>query len=283
MGEAYANSGRYSAALKAFSRAETLNPGNWYARYILGNVHGALLDYEEACKTFRGILAERPSEFHVSLALAQTLLSWSYSCLRSGEFSRSVDLALESAIVACNLLKSRPELSETWKLIGDAAYVGSLVQISDASKLADLISETIRVSHEQVSDEPDLETVNAEDGGNCSARSKLLRCNVAAMEKMVALTEGDRLAHSAAHFNLGVAKYHQMVVVTSGSTSATPRPVLECFRKAIQLEPRNFQYWNAIGVSTAFHFPAVAEKAFSRSLEINERVNGSFCNCLHRM
>jgi len=60
LGEAYANSGRHSAALKSFARAETLNPGNWYAQYILGNVQKDILDYEQACSTFRGIMEGHP-------------------------------------------------------------------------------------------------------------------------------------------------------------------------------------------------------------------------------
>ena len=266
LGEAYANSGRHSAALKSFARAETLNPGNWYAQYILGNVQKDVLAYDLACDTFRRILVDHPDEFSVSLSLAQTLITWAYLCFRTGEFSRSVDVALEGIIVAKGLVEGKEELSEAWKLIGDAAYLASLVQAEGSEKVNEVASDILDVTEEKTVVDGDDDSVVDE------TRVKLLRCNVAAMEKMVALTEGDRLAHSAAYFNLGLAKYRLAITEIQDSTPSSVRPILECFKKAIQSEPRNFEYWNALGVVTARHFPSVAEKAFSRSLQINERV-----------
>jgi superkiller protein 3 len=258
--------------LKSFARAETLNPGNWYAKYILGNVQKDVLEYEKACQTFRSILEDHPGEFSVSLSLAQTSLTWAYSCFRTGEFSKSVDIAIDGVLVAKNLVESKEELSEAWKLIGDASYLGSLVQVPGSGKLAELAADILGVTDVEDIVVDGEETVVDGDPIKDDTRLKLLRCNVAAMEKTVMLTEGDRLAHSAAYFNLGLAKYRLSALQSSDSTPTSVRPLLECFKKAIQSEPRNFEYWNALGVVTSRHFPSVAEKAFSRSLQINERV-----------
>jgi superkiller protein 3 len=275
LGEAYANSGRHSAALKSFARAETLNPGNWYAKYILGNVQKDVLDYDKACKTFRGILADHPDEFSVSLSLAQTLLTWAYSCFRTGEFSKSIDIALEGVMVAKGLVEGKEELSEAWKLIGDASYLGSLVQVDGSRQLAQLAATILGVADDHNIYIDGDETLVDGDEKADDTRQRLLQCHVAAMNKMVLLTEGDRLAHSAAYFNLGLAKYRLTSAQSMEPTSISIRPTLECFKKAIQSEPRNFEYWNALGVITSRHFPSVAEKAFSRSLQINERVRCS--------
>jgi superkiller protein 3 len=273
LGEAYANSGRHSAALKSFARAEKLNPGNWYAKYILGNVQKDVLEYEKACQTFRSILEDHPDEFSVALSLAQTSLTWAYSCFRTGEFSKSVDIAIEGVLVATSLVESKEELSEAWKLIGDASYLGSLVQVPGSGKLAELAAEILGVTVNEDYLVDGEETVIDGDHVKDETREKLLRCNVAAMEKTVKLTEGDRLAHSAAYFNLGLAKCRLSALQSVNSTPTSVRPLLECFKTAIQSEPRNFEYWNALGVVTSRHFPSVAEKAFSRSLQINERVS----------
>ena len=273
LGEAYANSGRHSAALKSFARAEKLNPGNWYAQYILGNVQKDVLDFENATQTFRSILKSHPDEFSVSLSLAQTSLTWAYSCFRSGEFSKGIDIAIEGVLVASRLVQSKEELNEAWKLIGDASYLGSLVQVPGSRKLAELAGEILGITDNEYTLAGGDETVVDREEIKDGTREKLLRCNVAAMEKTVMLTEGDRLAHSAAYFNLGLAKYRLSVLQSTNSSPASVRPLLECFRKAIQSEPRNFEYWNALGVVTSCHFPSVAEKAFSRSLQINERVS----------
>jgi superkiller protein 3 len=276
LGEAYANSGRHSAALKSFARAEALNPGNWYAKYIQGNVQKDVLDYEQACETFRSILLDHPDEFSVSLSLAQTLLIWAYSCFRKGEFSKSIDIAMEGVVVAKGLVEDKEELSEAWKLIGDASYLGSLAQVEGSCQLVHFAAEILGVAEENRNVVDGGETLVDGEGKADNTKEVLLQCNVAAMEKMVALTEGDRLAHSSAYFNLGLAKFHLSSAQSMESTPTSVRPVLECFKKAIQSEPRNFEYWNALGVVTARHFPSVAEKAFSRSLQINERVRIAF-------
>lgn len=263
LGEAYANSGRHSAALKSFARAEKPNPGNWYAEYILGNVQKDVAEYEQACQTFRNILTERSTEFSVSLSLSQTLLAWAYSCFRKGEFSKCIDIALEGVVVAKGLVEGKEELSEAWKLIGDASCLGSLVQVEGSRQLAKLAAAIVGIADE-------VDSFVDGEGKTNDTRETLLRCNVVAMEKMVALTGGDRLAHSAAYFNLGLARLR--LHATATDSSASVRSTLECFKKAIQSEPRNFEYWNALGVTTARHFPSVAEKAFSRSLQINQKV-----------
>lgn len=249
-----------------------LNPGNWYAKYIFGNVQKDVLDYEKACHTFRSILDDHPDEFSVSLSLAQTSLIWAFSCFRSGEFSKSIDIAIEGVLVAKSLVESKEELSEAWKLIGDASYLGSLVQVPASHDLAQLAAEILGVTDDEEILIDGEQTIVDGDEIKDNTREKLLRCNVLAMEKTVKLTEGDRLAHSAAYFNLGLAKYRLSALQSTNSTPTSVRPLLECFKKAIQSEPRNFEYWNALGVVTSRHFPSVAEKAFSRSLQINERV-----------
>jgi superkiller protein 3 len=273
LGEAYANSGRHSAAIKAFAKAEALDPGNWYARYILGNVQKDVSEYDEACATFRDIISDHPGEFSVLLSLAQTLLLWASTSFRVGEFSNSIDIALEGVAVAKGLVQGREDLSEAWKLVGDTSFLGSLVEVEGSRRLANLVAEILGI---QVKEDRYIDQTGGDKGdgdqGAMLVKEKLLRCNIAAMEKMVALTEGDRLAHSAAYFNLGLAKY-RLAIELSGELSLTEiRSSLECFKKAIYSEPRNFDYWNALGIVTARRYPSVAEKAFSRSLQINERV-----------
>jgi len=245
-----------------------LDRDNWFAQYILGNVQRDVRDYELACETFRTILRKHSSEFVVALSLAQTLMAWAYSCLRSGEFSKSVELATEGVMTAASLIEDKEELSEAWKLLGDGAYLASLVQVEGSVRLAEYLSQKI-FNREEMSGADAEEPRTAQS--KFPPRPRLLECNLTAMEKMVELTAGDRLAQSAAHFNVGLAKY-RLLTATTKLTESSVRPILECFKKAIQSEPRNFEYWNALGVVTATHFPSVAEKAFSRSLQINERV-----------
>lgn len=200
-------------------------------------------------------------------------MAWAYNRLCAGEFSNSVQIATEGVVTAIHLIEDREELSEAWKLVGDGAYLASLVQVEGSEQLLQILLEGLFANESDGVNGTDLEDVQGTIGGEeGSCRFKLLRCNIAAMEKMVAMTTGDRLSHSAALFNLGLAKYRLEMASPSDLTKLGVRPILQCFKEAIQSEPRNFEYWNALGVVTATHFPNVAEKAFSRSLQINERV-----------
>jgi len=231
-----------------------------------------VLEYDLACETFRKIIRGHPDDFVVALSLAQTLIAWAYSSLRSGYMSKSVELATQGVVTALHLIDDNEELSEAWKIVGDGAYLASLVRVEGSIHLANILSQRLLPAQgpRSLDGVTEEETLDKEEGGGSSS-IRLLWYNHAAMETMVILTRGDRLAHSGANFNLGLAKY-QLSAATAGFVESSIRPVIECFKKAIQSEPRNFEYWNALGVATATHFPTIAEKAFSRALWINERV-----------
>jgi len=166
------------------------------------------------------------------LSLAQTLLTWAYSCYRGGELSKGVDIALEGILVAQGLVEGKEELSEAWKLIGDAVFLGSLVQVDGSHELLKIASQILGIPNgddNTVVNDEDIESEDAEEiAEEAGTRTKLLRCNVAAMEKMVNLTQGDRLAHSAAHFNLGLAKYRLLQSETQDpAISSHPRMLQE--------------------------------------------------------
>ena len=208
----------------------------------------------------------------MSLSLAQTLLAWAYACFRVGEFSKTVDIVLETLLVAQSLVEREAELSEAWKLIGDACYIGSLVCVDGINELAVNATQVLEI-HVSGRDGPLDGALPVDDPGDLV--KTLLKANIAAMERTVELTNGDRLAHSAAYFNLGLARFHSSTAQDLETNTEWIRPILECFKKAIHMEPGNFGYWNALGVATARHFPFIAEKAFSRCLQINERVSNS--------
>jgi len=232
-----------------------------------------LSQFDQAVQTFKSILKDQPNEFSILLSLAQTLLTWAFSCIRAGEFSKSVDILSEAILVAKCLVDGKEELSEAWKLIGDACYIGSLVCVERTRELAFIATQILGI-HDGEGDS--LHDSNQSHNDYGYTVNELLRANVTAMEKMVELTEGDRLAHSAAYFNLGLARYRLAAKQDLETNLASVRPILESFKLAIHEEPRNFEYWNALGVATARHLPSVAEKALSRCLQINERVRYPF-------
>ena len=97
LGESYHNSGRYIAATKAFEHAEALESGLskketnniWFSKYMLANVKRELGEYDDAIGRYEAVLAIRPNEFGVMIALLQTLTESAWKNLETGLFNEA--------------------------------------------------------------------------------------------------------------------------------------------------------------------------------------------------
>ncbi|CRK32461.1 hypothetical protein BN1708_019015, partial [Verticillium longisporum] len=53
---------------------------------------------------------------------------------------------------------------------------------------------------------------------------------------------------------------------------------MRCFKRAIELEAGNSEFWNSLGVVTSEISPAVAQHSFVRSVHLNERSPVAWAN-----
>ncbi|KAH9222212.1 hypothetical protein DL95DRAFT_441413 [Leptodontidium sp. 2 PMI_412] len=301
LGESYHNSGRYIAATKAFQHAEQFEQEveqqksgeTWFAKHMLANVKRELGDYDDAIEGYKTVLRARPFEFGVSIALIQALVESAWDGIDKGLFGYAAERAYETIDAALSLAPSRPDAFNLWKAVGDACSVFSWIQsrISDFphSKIKELL---------QVGDEKDAYALFADidgvgvdvvfanglysdeeiDGLNLT---RCLHASVLAQKRAIHASAHDIHAQAVAYYNLGWAEYRAHVCLCAGMKKRSTRylkAAVRCFKRAIELEAGNSEFWNALGVVTSELNPRVAQHSFVRSLFLNERSSQAWTN-----
>ncbi|KAL5423211.1 hypothetical protein PMIN04_004100 [Paraphaeosphaeria minitans] len=293
LGESYHNSGRYNSAAKAFNYAE--NPSNgvvikkadsegWFAKYMLANVNRELSEFNEAIGGYEDVLKERPQEFGVSIALVQTLVEKGWRCIETGFFGEAADSATRAIDVALGIAEYKPDAFNLWKAVGDAlsifTWVQEKLQQYPGSQVATLLNSKSDIElnwdvHKDVDGigAGDLAALSSEKP---STLSTVLRASILAHKRAIASCAHDIHAQAVAWYNLGWTEYRAHVcleqeVAQDSSLTTYLRAAMRCFKRAIELEAGNSEFWNSLGVITTTLNPKVAQHAFVRSLHLNER------------
>ena len=296
LGESYHHSGRFIAATKAFDQAQQLESNLsssekeriWFARYMLANVKRELGEYDDAIARYEDVLSFRPNEIGVTIALLQTLTENSWKCLDSGLFNDSAELARKTIIVATSLAQGRAEIFNLWKAVGDACANFSYIKmkadkmpINEMRKLLsteldptalDLLADVDEMGQNYVS-------LPEDESGESSISDICIYASILAYKRAIHVSIQDVHAQAVSWYNLGWAEYraYKSVQIRSskGKGKKQPRKFLKasirCFKRAIELEAGNSEFWNSLGVVTTNMSPKVAQHAFVRSLHLNDR------------
>ncbi|EKG16415.1 Tetratricopeptide TPR-1 [Macrophomina phaseolina MS6] len=297
LGESYHNSGRYNSALRTFNYAESPTDGiqikkpeeNWFTKYMLANVNRELGLYDEAVTGYKEVLETRPGEFGVQIALLQTLVERGWRLIETGFFGKAADSALAAIEVAKTVVEQKPEAFNLWKALGDACSLFTWVQ-SRMEELPfekvkalleagievnefDLFSETDGVGQAQLFALLDLSTEGT------SPLRKCLDAAVLAQKRAIYVCTHDIHAQAVAWYNLGWTEYRAYVCCKQDVDPASQgkkslrllKAAMRCFKRAIELEAGNPEFWNALGIVTTQLNPKVAQHSLVRSLHLNER------------
>ncbi|KAK6349996.1 Superkiller protein 3 [Orbilia brochopaga] len=275
LGEAYTNSGRYIAAMKAFKQAKSIDPDNWFITYMMSNVERELGEFDAACDGYREVLEKRPDEFGVLIALAETLVTASFNNLNTGLYGRAADSAREALLTAKAIAKNNAAAFNLWKLVGDACSVFSWIQTLldqfPADEVETLLTMDIDTSEFDIIS--DIDTVGSARLAEYSDLPLLEKCllgSILAYKRGIYASIEDRQAHAVAWYNLGTAEYRALICPVDRQTKYR-QAAITCFRRAIALEPGNSDFWNALGVATSDVNAHAAQHAFVRALHINEK------------
>ncbi|KAE8386401.1 hypothetical protein BDV23DRAFT_142251 [Aspergillus alliaceus] len=296
LGESYHHSGRYIAATKAFEHAQQLEVSLtssdkeqvWFARYMLANVKRELGEYEDAISRYENVLSIRPNEFGVSIALLHTLTESSWKSLNQGLFNDCIELARKAVLVATSLALERVDIFNLWKGVGDACSIFSHVKSKAArapmnevhtlltTQLESAIFDTL-TDVDEVGQDHLLLLKNVDDE-TCSPSDKCIYASILAYKRAIHVSAQDIHAQAVAWYNLGWSEYRAfrcMQVTANNQSKKQSRKFLKaairCFKRAIELEAGNPEFWNALGVVTTSLSPKVAQHAFVRSLHLNDR------------
>jgi len=302
LGESYHNSGRYVAATKAFEQAQRIErdprsnhlEGTWFSEYMLANVKRELGDFDVASQGYREVLAKRPEEFGVSIALLQTLVEGAWHNLELGFFGRASQGAEASIKVAQGIAGNRDDAFNLWKAIGDSCSIYSWIEksaieapIQDLQQLLgsgiDLEKYNILADIDQLGVSA-LKDMSVKDG-LYSAQAVCAHTAILAQKRAVVTSTTDYHARAVAWYNLGWTEYRAHIVTLEQHRDDTKKKPLrflkacvQSFKKAIELEAGNADFWNALGIVTMEMNPKVSQHSFIRSLYLNEKSARAWTN-----
>lgn len=296
LGESYHHSGRFIAATKAFEHAQELEsnlPNQekehiWFARYMLANVKRELGEYDDAVARYEEVLKTRPNEIGVIIALLQTLTENSWKCVETGLFNDSAELAKKAIRVAIALAHERADIFNLWKATGDACANFSYIKMKTDKLPADdirrLLNTELDLSALHILADVDdmgqdyISLPQEDENGQIPMSDVCIYASILAYKRAIHVSVHDVHAQAVAWYNLGWAEYKACRSVQTRfgkKMKKQPRKFLKaairCFKRAIELEAGNSEFWNSLGVVTAKMSPKVAQHAFVRSLHLNDR------------
>ncbi|KAI0154636.1 tetratricopeptide-like protein [Xylariaceae sp. FL1272] len=302
LGESYHNSGRYVAAIKAIQNAQGLEPkldaanldDVWFTKYMLANVKRELGEFDEAVELYQEVIASRPSEAGVAIAMMQATVENAFDCIEKGFFGKSIDLATNALTFATTASEEVANTFNFWKVVGDACSVFSYVQsrtqdlsVFDLRKILDLGSPDdsaygVLADIDGVGKEVVLAKGKfPEDEQLGVDLTRSLHATILAHKRAIAITSQDVHAQAVAYYNLGWAENRAHLSLPSNlrlQSSRYQKAAVRCFKRAIELEAGNPDFWNSLGVVTSEINPSVAQHAFVRSLYLNERSPHAWTN-----
>jgi superkiller protein 3 len=285
LGESYHGSGRYIAATKAILNAQKLEEAadaeiageTWFSKFILADVNRELGDFDGAITLYRQVVASRPDEAGVAIALMQATVDNAFDSRDKGFFGKSIDLAVETLKFAAQAPEEIKDTFNFWKAVADACSMFSSVQGRLSEFPADLVKEmlgTDELEHviavDGVGNAANGENPNEEVGAELTS---VLRATILAHKRAIQASANDVHAQAVAYYNLGWAEHRAhmcLPVRLRKKATAYLKASIACFKRAIELEAGNSEFWNALGVVTSGVNPSVSQHSFVRSLHLNE-------------
>lgn len=290
LGESYHNSGRYIAAERAFNQAESLEHGlseneTWFAKYMLANIRRETGDFDNAIEGYETVLTTRQTDFGVALALLQTLTESAWTSLEAGKFGEASKRAEKALGNAFKISLTNTDAFNLWKAVGDAcsllASVPVYAQTVDTAELEQLLARNC--VPEEMEKLGDLDGIQlsalqhaSEDGDDTEELSKTYFCLVAgvlAHKRAILVASQDVHAQAVSWYNLGCMEHRLWSSESpslAGQRGSLLKAAIKCFKRAIELEAGNPEFWNAFGVATLRMHPALSQHAFVRSLHLND-------------
>ena len=310
LGESYHNSGRYNSALRTFNYAENPEDGirmkktgeSWFTRYMLANVNRELGLFDEAIDGYKEVLQSRPKEFGVEIALLQAFIERSWRYIETGFFGRAVDSAIEAFEVASSIIEHAPQAFNLWKAVADACSIFSWVQERLAEfpvkNIQDLLTKSFNIEEYKLFADVDgigpefleilaVGTPNEYLSTPLQNLRPVLAAAILAQKRAIVSCSHDIHAQAVAWYNLGWIEHRGHVCLEQPSAQSGSRvkgeikflkASMRCFKRAIELEASNAEFWNALGVATTTLNAKVAQHSFVRSLHLNERSAKTWTN-----
>ncbi|GAB4822771.1 hypothetical protein N2152v2_009817 [Parachlorella kessleri] len=261
----YQSLGRWTAALKAYSRALELDAGRLYSRVQCGSIRLTLGDYAEALKDFERALVLDGSHPAALLGAAETLASSARTSTRLGALGSAGDELAAAAAHVLRCTAKQGNLVAAWKLLGDVLLLHHAVDPAGG--------------HALLGSGPSSSTPAA-PVGSAAARTEAWGRRIRAVQlARRAYCKALRLdpPQGAAWSDLAATYYHESQLRRAHPAFSQPPGCREellgraegAVRAGLRLAPASPQLWTALG--TVAVKGATREYALSRGLQLDPK------------
>jgi len=235
--------------------------------------------YDEAIEVFEAVRTQQPDEICVLMALSDTHLDHARIQSAEGFRSRAESSAIDAVFVAIELIDKSPGFRKlTWKIAGDAAFELSRFTSFDEPNLVfeALTSLTSLIGHQESSvgyvkeivDLPITREVDSIDG------TFALEVAIATYDYRISLDKLDDISAGSALFDLGVALSTLSNRISDKSRAASAITQAKTLvTKALNMDPLNDVYWNALGNLNFVENPKLAQHAYIKASECDAKVS----------
>lgn len=281
LGEAYYHCGRFDAAAKVFRHALTLKNNDWVVKYMLGVVTCEMKEYNEGLTSLYEALEMRPSEECILSAIYEANIQNCQRFIQSGFFGRAINANLKALSFIKQSLSQNSTSQKAWKSLGEVLKVFTRIQqninqvpFNDVFDIFESLGYNETVS--LVADIDLDESINLKNAQELyaqgeKAQSLFVLIIVAAVAGVKSLSlKANKLLRATAYYNLGLALLEayqnddQMLVYRDTS--------ILFFKKSIQLEQSNANYWIALGNAYFTSNPQISQHCYIKAttLEVKD-------------
>jgi superkiller protein 3 len=275
LGEAYNKAGRHVAALKSLNHALEMKPDDWLCSYFIADVKRGMGLFEEAITILNGLCKIRPDEAGILALLGQAQLDLGLSQISDGFQVRAEESFVNAIQVALDMLEHTPGFRTiAWKIVGDAAFQLSCfsVFVNEASVRHTL--QAIPFPPFQDTAEGITKIVPTPTFQNEAPLTTLGITAIAiyACLAQISLYSLSQTSNSGAWYDLSVALQSWIKKSPlSADISPLKDKVVECLKKALQLDPSSDIYWVGLGNAYFLSHAKAAQHAYIKALELDSK------------
>ncbi|ANZ76089.1 BA75_02330T0 [Komagataella pastoris] len=283
LGQAYLSGGRLEASIKVFNHILNNLDSNWFTSYMLALSLYYEGQFAESISILQKLLSTRPSEKCILTALIEAFLTKSQDDLSKGFVGRCIEASIMSLDFIFQLSEIDIHCHTFWRYLSETILLFTKVKNSLPSlylgKIS-AVSQRIAIERSDLCETGDgMEyregfLVEAAGGTNCDqAISYMIQSAKTAIQ--VLPQKSSNKLRASLFYNLGLIYYHAFTL--------TNKPLyLNCsikpLQRAILIEPVVADYWIALGNSTIFKNPRVAQHCYIKASSISSIDHSVFVN-----
>lgn len=275
------------AALKTLEKVLELDPGNWMARYDIGDIQYQLGNFATAIESFEDLAKERDDDVGTLGGLAQAHLAQGRMMVDGGFRERARTSFISAIQVAERVLKlDRAWRAWGWKVIGDAAFesgnlAGAIEEDTAESSLRSAMEWLVQDDDDKRSTVDGLDHPSALLKAGVSVDNFVSRSAVFAFSYRSYLLRDERPnVTMSASYDLATA-IHALAQRTTDEKErrGLTKSAIRSIRLALEKDAGDERLWNALAVLCIEGGRQVAQHAFVISLELYQKVRSEVILC----